>query len=122
MTNRPTPQRDGRIRVLWVIKGLGPGGAERLLCAAARAHDHNRFHIECAFVLPFKDHLAEELEQSGVATHCVSKRQIDRLWPLRLARLVRDGDWDILHVHSPLPGSVARLATSLRSPPARIAN
>jgi glycosyltransferase involved in cell wall biosynthesis/GNAT superfamily N-acetyltransferase len=94
-----------------VIKGLGPGGAERLLCAAARAHDHERFHIECAFVLPWKDHLAEELERAGVKTHCMSRKRTDRRWPLRLAELVRDGDWDIVHVHSPLPGSVARLAT-----------
>jgi glycosyltransferase involved in cell wall biosynthesis/GNAT superfamily N-acetyltransferase len=94
-----------------VIKGLGPGGAERLLCAAARAHDHERFHIECAFVLPWKDHLAEELERAGVKTHCMSRKSTDRRWPLRLAELVRHGEWDIVHVHSPLPGSVARLAT-----------
>ncbi len=98
-------------RVLWVIKGLGPGGAERLLCAAARAHDTERFHIECAFVLPWKDHLAEELEQAGVHTNCMSRTRSDWRWPLRLAALVRDGDWDIVHVHSPLPGSVARVAT-----------
>ncbi len=97
-------------RVLWVIKGLGPGGAERLLCAAARAHDHERFHIECAYVLPWKDHLAEELERAGVRTHCLSRKRTDWRWPLRLVELVRDGEWDIVHVHSPLPGSVARLA------------
>ena len=98
-------------RVLWVIKGLGPGGAERLLCAAARAHDQQHFHIECAYVLPWKDHLAEELERAGVKTHCLSRKRTDYRWPLRLAELVRDGEWDIVHVHSPLPGSVARLAT-----------
>ena len=111
---------DGKRRVLWVIKGLGPGGAERLLCAAAKAHDHRRLHIECAFVLPWKDHLAEELEEAGVRTHCLSKRRVDRLWPLRLAQLVRDGNWDVVHVHSPLPGSVARIAarvTPLRCRP-----
>jgi glycosyltransferase involved in cell wall biosynthesis/predicted N-acetyltransferase YhbS len=94
-----------------VIKGLGPGGAERLLCAAARAHDRDRFHIECAFVLPYKDHLAEELERAGVRTHCLSRKRTDYWWPRRLVELVRDGEWDIVHSHSPLPGSVARLAT-----------
>jgi L-malate glycosyltransferase len=98
------------VRVLWVIKGLGPGGAERLLCAAARTHDLERFRIECAYVLPWKDHLAEELERAGVTTHCLSRHRNDRRWPLRLAAMVRDGDWDVVHVHSPLPGSVARLA------------
>lgn len=96
--------------MLWVIKGLGPGGAEHLLAAAARAHDHERLHIECAFVLPWKDHLVEQLEQAGVRTVCLSNRRSDHLWPFRLARLVRSGEWDVVHVHSPLPGSVARLA------------
>ncbi len=51
-----------QVRVLWVIKGLGPGGAETLLAAAARAHDGQHFHIECAYVLPYKDHLVGVLE------------------------------------------------------------
>lgn len=98
------------IRVLWVVKGLGPGGAERLLTAAARAHDGDRFEIECAYVLPWKDHLVGELEAAGVRTHCLSRRRRDPRWPLRLRSLVRGGEFDVVHVHSPLPGSVARLA------------
>jgi glycosyltransferase involved in cell wall biosynthesis/GNAT superfamily N-acetyltransferase len=111
MTSKDNPRADARIRVLWVIKGLGPGGAERLLCAAARAHDRNRFHLECAFVLPYKDQLADELERAQVKTHCMGRTRTDRYWPRRLTRLVRDGGWDVVHVHSPLPGAVARLAT-----------
>lgn len=98
------------IRVLWVVKGLGPGGAERLLAAAARAHDASAFEFECAYVLPYKDHLAAELESAGVRTHCLSERRQDRRWPMRLTRLIRDGHYDVVHVHSPLPGSVARAA------------
>lgn len=97
-------------RVLWVVKGLGPGGAEHLLVAAARRHDRRELDIECVYVLPWKDHLVGELEAAGVRTHCVSARRRDPRWPLRLARLVRDGDYDVVHVHSPLPGSVARVA------------
>jgi glycosyltransferase involved in cell wall biosynthesis/GNAT superfamily N-acetyltransferase len=98
------------VRVLWVAKGLGPGGAERLLVAAAQRHDHARFEFECAYVLPWKDHLAGELEAAGVRAICVSRTRRDLRWPLRLAKLVRDGHYDVVHVHSPLPGSVARLA------------
>lgn len=98
------------MRVLWVVKGLGPGGAERLLVAAAGAHDLNRFQVECAYVLPWKDHLVGELESAGVRSHCLSTKRTDRRWPLRLAKLVRSGGYDVVHVHSPLPASVARLA------------
>lgn len=102
------------MRVLWVVKGLGPGGAERLLCAQARAHG-DEFDIDCAYVLPWKDHLVGELESAGVRTICLSRKRSDRLWPKRLASLVRSGEYDVVHVHSPLPGSVARLATRTMS-------
>ena len=98
------------LRVLWVIKGLGPGGAEHLLVAAARAHDPAVITLECAYVLPWKDHLAEQLAQAGVQVHCLSRERDDRRWPLRLRQLIRDGGYDVVHVHSPLPGSAARLA------------
>ena len=97
------------IRVLWLIKGLGPGGAETLLAAAAEAHDPAEFRVECAFVVPTKDHLVDRLERAGVRCHCLSHRVGDPLWPMRLAALVRSGEYDIVHVHSPLPGAVARL-------------
>ena len=97
------------VRVLWLIKGLGPGGAETLLAAAARAHDHEAFHIECAYVLPYKDHLAEQLEQAGVRCHCLSTARSDLRWPIRLRRLIADSEFDIMHSHSPLPAAVGRI-------------
>lgn len=95
------------IRVLWAIKGLGPGGAERLLVEAARAHDRLAFEIDCVFVRPDKDHLAESLEVAGVTTQCIGG---DRRWPTRLFRLIRDGDYDVAHLHSPALGPAVRLA------------
>ena len=101
-------------RVLWVIKGLGPGGAERLLAEAAGAIGGG-VELTCAFVMAAKAHLVPVLEAAGVRCVCVSRRARDPLWPLRLAGLVRGGGWDVVHVHAPLPGSVARLAArSLR--------
>ena len=92
-----------------MVKGLGPGGAERLLVAAAPRHSDD-VTTECVYVLPWKDHLVGELEAAGVRTHCVSRTRRDLSWPIRLAKFVRAGDYDVVHVHSPLPGSVARLA------------
>lgn len=98
------------IRVLWLVKGLGPGGAEHLLAAAADVHDPSRFEIECAFVVPEKDHLAERLEQAGVRCHCLSRQSGDPRWPTRLRRLVVGGDWDVVHAHSPLLAAAGRAA------------
>ena len=49
-------------------------------------------------------------------THCLSQTRNDLRWPARLTTLIREGDYDVVHVHSPLPGSVARAA--VRSMPA----
>jgi len=99
--------------VLWVIKGLGPGGAEHLLAETAGTLDPTAVEVTCAFVLPWKDHLVSALERAGVRTVCLghaAQGERDLRWPRRLVRLVRSGDWDVVHVHSPLPGAIARLA------------
>jgi len=95
---------------LWVIKGLGPGGAERLLAGAAAKLATSDLALTCAYVVPVKRHLVPEMEAAGVRCQCVSRRARDPWWPVRLARLVRRGGFDVVHVHSPLPGSVARVA------------
>jgi len=95
--------------VLWVTKGLGPGGAERLLVELARAHS-DAVHLKAAYVLPWKDHLVADLEAAGVASTCLSTRRSDPRWPLRLRRMIATGDIDVVHAHSPLMASAARLA------------
>jgi len=104
-----------------VTKGLGPGGAETLLVAAAAHHDPANVALTCAYVLPYKDHLAERLERQGVTTICVGDTALQ--WPRQLARLVRSGRFDVVHMHSPLPAAVARLAAlslSARQRPALV--
>ena len=101
---------DGRVRVLWVIKGLGPGGAEQLLLSAARVHDHRRFAISVVYLLPWKRTLVDNLRAAGVTVHCLdAKRSHDVGWPLRLRNLLLSGRFDIVHLHSPMVAGVARL-------------
>lgn len=103
---RPRP-----LRVLWVIKGLGPGGAEHLLVSAARIHDPEAFRLEVAYLLPWKDALVDELVAAGVKVHPLEvPRPVDPRWARRLRRMVREGDFDVVHFHSPLVASVGRLA------------
>ena len=54
-----TPRRPRR--ALWVMKGLGLGGAERLTVTSARHFDRARYEIEVAYVLPWKDALVGDL-------------------------------------------------------------
>ncbi len=100
-----------RTRVLWLIKGLGPGGAERLLVEHARLSDQDALAFEVAYLLPWKEHLAPELAGLGVETHCLDVRSVaDPRWVYRLRRLVRSRDIDVVHVHSPALASCARPA------------
>ncbi|MEY2449919.1 MAG: hypothetical protein QOH79_3395, partial [Acidimicrobiaceae bacterium] len=110
------------LRVLWVIKGLGPGGAERLLVSVARAADRDAVSYEVAYVLPWKNHLVDELTAADVPCHLVGgpRGLADPRWLLRVRRLLRS-DFDAVHVHSPAVASGIRpLVRSMRSRPALV--
>lgn len=101
------------IKVLWVTKGLGAGGAERLLVSAARAHDRSAFHLEAAYVLSWKDALVEQLRGEGVGVHCLGVREArNPSWVWRLRRLVLVGGYDVVHAHLPLTAAVTRLVVA----------
>jgi glycosyltransferase involved in cell wall biosynthesis len=99
---------DTPARVLWLAKGLGPGGAERLLVEVARTIDHRRFDCQAAYLLPAKNHLVGDLAAAGVPAVCLhgAGRQLD--WTLRLRRLVATERIDLVHVHAPYPAVLAR--------------
>lgn len=103
--------RSKAIRVLWLTKGLGPGGAERLLVSFARMADRERFDLRAAYLLPWKDHLVAGLADLGVPATCLKGgREADPRWVRRLRRLVRDAHIDVVHIHSPLVAALARPA------------
>jgi glycosyltransferase involved in cell wall biosynthesis len=103
------------LRVLSLIKGLGPGGAERLLVEQASAGDRSRFHHEVAYVLDWKQHLVPELDTLGVPTHCLGVHdERDPRWVTRLAGLLRRDHYDVVHAHSPLVATVARVEVKAR--------
>ena len=67
----------------------------------AGMHDPSTATFECAYVVPWKRHLVPALEARGVPCRCLSSRRCDPLWSMRL---VRAGRFDVVRVHSPLPG------------------
>lgn len=98
------------VRVLHLIKGLGPGGAERLLVSSARVRDREGFAVAVAYLLPWKTEFVSDLEALGVATKCLDVRHAeDPRWCARLHSLLRRERYDVLHLHSPLVAGMARL-------------
>ncbi|MFN8024869.1 MAG: glycosyltransferase [Acidimicrobiia bacterium] len=106
-----TPAKAERpLRVLWLIKGLGPGGAERLLVEHATTGDREACAYEVAYLLDWKQHLVPQLEAAGVPTHCLGvRRDLDPRWAWRLHRLLRRNRYDVVHAHSPLVAAVGRV-------------
>lgn len=104
-------------RVLWLAKGLGRGGAEKLLVTGAAHLDSDRFSVEVAYLLPWKDALVADLEGYGVKAHCLDQRSNrDLRWVPRLRRLVREGGFELVHTHMPVPAVAARLALGRPQP------
>lgn len=102
--NQPT------LGVAHLIKGLGPGGAERLIVNQCRASDADDIEYRVAYLLDWKDHLVGELTDAGVETECLGGgRRLGLRWALRLRRALRRVPAAVLHVHSPAPAAVARL-------------
>lgn len=96
-----------KVKVLWLTKGLGRGGAEMLLVSLAQAMDRSRIDIEVAFRLPHKTALVDTLEAAGVPTHCLAGA--GGHWTARLRTLMAERRYDIVHSHAPLVGTAARL-------------
>lgn len=91
-------------RVLLLIKGLGRGGAERLVVGCARLG--RRFQYEVAYLLPWKDALVPDLTKAGIPVHCLGADA--RRWVRRLRSLVKERRVDLVHVHSPVLAAAAR--------------
>jgi glycosyltransferase involved in cell wall biosynthesis len=102
-------------RILLAIKGLDRGGAEHILVNAVRYGDRSRFDYEVANVLPELNALVPELESLGVRVHGLDGAW-GAGWAMGLRTLVRERRIDLVHMHSPHPAIIARLALGRRCP------
>jgi len=100
-----------RHKILWLIKGLGPGGAERLLVESLPFLDRDTFEYEVAYLLPNKNQLVQELEDAGLRVICLGGGHGHSLGILKtLKRLIKDRGISLIHSHLPVAGFFARLA------------
>ncbi len=120
-------------RVLVLIKGLGIGGAEKLISEGARYWDRSTYDYHVAYVLPWKDQLVAEIEDLGIPVRCVGGAKGSmRVAAMNLRRLVAELQPDLIHAHSPAVAVIARylgvpvvytehnVADSYRSPTAQL--
>ncbi|MHB1517369.1 MAG: glycosyltransferase [Acidimicrobiales bacterium] len=109
----PPPAAQDRIRVLEVIKGLGHGGAERLLVEAVVNGDRDRFDYEVCYILDAASDLAGELESEGVLVHALgASRSLDPGWLRAFRAVIRNGEFDIVHFHLPYSAALGRLVVA----------
>src|SRR5690606_37207577 len=66
---------DGKTRVLVLIKGLGIGGAERLIASGSAYWNTRRFVYHVAYVLPWKGALVSEMRKRGIGVAGVGGRR-----------------------------------------------
>lgn len=99
-----------RSTVLVVIKGLGIGGAEKLISEGARYWDRERFDYRVAYQLPWKDQLVPELTSLGVPVDCFGGGGGGSIQALgRLASIIAESGADLVHAHLPSAGVLARI-------------
>jgi glycosyltransferase involved in cell wall biosynthesis len=106
-------------RVLWLAKGLGPGGMERLLETHARFGDRDAFEYFSAYLVHRPNSLIGALEALGVTcTQLGNGGHLDPRWARELRAFVRRHEIDVVHIQSPMAAAIARPALrSMRSRP-----
>lgn len=102
-------------RVLILIKGLGAGGAERLLVTSAAFADRERFEYSVAYLAAGDDALRPELDAAGLEVTCLDGAR-GAGWLRRLRGLVARERIDLVHAHSPYAAAGARLVLPRRLP------
>lgn len=112
---------DERTRVLWLAKGLGQGGMERLLVTHATLGDRERFDYRAAYLVDRPHSIVAELQGLGVpTTRLGGGKASDPRWLKELIRAVRRERIDVLHIHSPVPAAFARPAIRVMSRSTRL--
>jgi glycosyltransferase involved in cell wall biosynthesis len=107
-----------RARILLLIKGLGVGGAERLLEGSLPHLDRDRFDYRVGYLLPWKTALVPAFVAAGVPVHDLNMRTAgDPRVLVRLVALLRRERIDLIHAHLPVAGIWGRVAARLAGVP-----
>ncbi len=97
--------------MIHAVKGLGPGGAEKLIVNQVTSSVDEAIAYSVVRILDHKDHLVDDLSAAAVPVTSVGAGPG---WPIRLARHLRAVDADVVHAHSPLLAAQIRLLRRFR--------
>jgi glycosyltransferase involved in cell wall biosynthesis len=101
-------------RVTHLVKGLGPGGAERLILNQLETTDSS-IEYSVLRLIAGKDHLVDDVERTGATSLLIGG---GIFWPFALRKKLISIDPQVIHAHSPVLAIAARVfrATRRRSP------
>ncbi|MGD2101269.1 MAG: glycosyltransferase [Acidimicrobiia bacterium] len=95
-----------------MVKGLGLGGVERLLSESIPYLDRDRFEYEVAYFTPWKDDVVPSFLDAGLSVHCLDiTSDISGTGVSKVRSLIRNGRYDLIHTHSPLPSTIVRVVS-----------
>lgn len=109
------------IRVLHVIDHLGLGGAQSVLLDLAANADAAGLRCEVA-AMHGRGIFADELEKRGIKVHSLSRAKWPPAYLRNFARLLRAGEYDVLHFHLPGANWIAKPLSALFSRAKRVAH
>lgn len=97
-------------RVMWLIKGLGRGGAERLVEISLPYFNRNMYDYEVAYFLSHKNDVVPALVSANIPVFCVNvKYPFSLLGIIKVFSLIKRRKPDIVHMHLPYSGIIGRI-------------
>lgn len=107
-----------KIKVLQLIETLGRGGAEGLLVCVLKNIDKDKYSptVGC---LSDRIDLKEDLEEAGIPVFCIGLKSLYRWWQgiYRLYRIIKRGNFDIVHTHLFFANLYGRIASKMAGVP-----
>lgn len=95
-----------------VVKGLGLGGAERLVAEGVidATRRGSRYRYRVAYVLPWKDQLVDQTAASGIDVTCIGGPRGSLMKAATSIRSLSETA-DLVHAHLPATGIISRVAS-----------
>lgn len=108
-------------RVLHVVGRMDRAGAETMVMNLYREIDRSRFQFDFVYFTADRCDYDHEIEALGGHIHRIRERNpVARFWALH--RLLRNGDWTIVHSHTLFSSALHLAAARLGGVPKRVAH